>query len=1548
MSTASVSLPDMGEWTITSQIKIDGQISPNFSFDWEVLFQGHKYIMPLRKPQGAKENTSLNSTIDLTFQHWAIYQLKRWMFFTMQPVESGTAVPDNYIAHVNLNLKDFCDLFSKILEYYYGDKITIDFNDPVTHENGWEYDPEPTGIDISYSYVWDVLIKFYELFAVRWTIEPNGSPEKYVIKVGYPTTEQSHIFEYGFEGGLLKVERQVQSDEICNMLLGRGGEKNLPYRYFKNVDPQNKSFPADPDWIEELADIHFPNLMPATFRSYVQGWKAAHKWDYPGYTVVGESNAYAPWAYRKGFTDTKFNPVEYVADKITINPEPGDKQVVISPSYSPHVKKGSSIAMYGPLLDGVDNNDNIYPSMKGRMLDSIGRIDEAVDIEQILSDDVIESVESDALTTNVVGVSITSTMDKKERQTVNIDGGKFEVPEGQFANFDDGAKTITLTKDVIRRKIVHNGGWHRVKVEESVEKKPVEFDGVAIENAVIRIINLETGEEVSASGIPEGWYKYVVQYDVYNGTDEKLNVTISVENANLTMATIGNEWKQTWSIWIKNIWESTQHVGESDSEYAERIWRPILGDHLGNEAKVVFYDGWLSTSEDYEFVITRMPELDTSKSIGDVPSHWKLTLAKSDADLESTGLYVPSTKRQGCAGDHLFFTGIELPHKYVVLAEIALDDGKKDILKDKREIKPTWVITPDRVRLNGVGEEDALIRKLHPGDTFRLADKRFIDGDYETLYISSLTYTYREPKNDDAALNPDVEIILCDRYEVSANPVSTLQGEVSALAKQLGSISNVEQIVRIVGDKLYLRKDGILDRSISPTEFASLLTSKNFRTGIVGGAGWGFFKDKTGAWVLETDRINVRQDFQVNNYVINQIVARGGMIVESAAQLEIDRVDETAISYRCYFNQKNGSIRNLFEIGDIAYCSRFNPNGTVLKYYKIYVSDVDEQSITLDKSIKSGDGVPEKNDIIVQFGNYANVDRQYVKVRDVIGGGYERYIEGLNSVYAEGQEYYFVGRQIGMYNGKPRFFIGNADSFIAYENGKLKVKADINIESTIGDKPVIEAIKDNIDLGGTNLVLQSDQENLVNISPPNLYNLSKTLDSGTEITVTAWGDDSLQEKNELMFTNGERPMDRLFLMPKISDRKWRGTYRLTSPLSSFGLRAVVPAPKSIRIEEVKIELGNVGSDWSPAPQDTEATYGYLKRALSESTSISGGLVATSSILLGYTNDSVYTITAGINSIYESTAYGGGIAMWAGSNITDNSGTAAIDGAAAFALRLDGTGYMAHNTIKFTHNELIIGEYLHLTPTELYLMQDSGNIAFSAKDAPVGFTPKGNTGGSKTHKLGLSIPLTYNWYSKANHETMVASTFKPETIPLSTLGANAKVSVAIKASFSIKSDTAGMPGMQNAGSLIFRLINTTTSQVVYENDQRAWKMTRSTDSYGNIIYAFNLDTLDLAYATDAGVYEFQIEGAATFDKTDWVSGAQTDGAVPKFNIIITIDNANVQQTIIGNDGFATAWGESLLCATDAGILLRFKDKYIRVDNDGISYKLSESGAEKKLS
>jgi hypothetical protein len=158
---------------------------------------------------------------------------------------------DNYIVPLRLNIAEFVTYLNNVLKYYYGDTYKVFLNPD------YEYDEtDRKDIDINYTKIWDVITKIYEWFGVRWawdTQSDNG--EYYSIKIGYPSIDVSHIFEYGFDGGLLKFERQVQNAEIANVVFGRGSADNIPYRYFKNKSEDNPTFPADPDWIPEFAKL---------------------------------------------------------------------------------------------------------------------------------------------------------------------------------------------------------------------------------------------------------------------------------------------------------------------------------------------------------------------------------------------------------------------------------------------------------------------------------------------------------------------------------------------------------------------------------------------------------------------------------------------------------------------------------------------------------------------------------------------------------------------------------------------------------------------------------------------------------------------------------------------------------------------------------------------------------------------------------------------------------------------------------------------------------------------------------------------------------------------------------------------------------------------------------------------------------------------------------------------------------------------------------------------------------------------------------------------
>lgn len=1001
LSQATVNITDMGEKTIDAEISIDGDISPDFSYDWEIMFKGEKYIMPLRKPQGSKENTSLNSKISLTFYHWAIYEMKRHFFAEMTSIESGTAIASQYEVPMSLTLPNFVIALNNVLDYYYKGNITAELNPE------WIPSDKPTLVSISYTYIWDLVAKIYELYAVRWYLESVDG--KCVIKIGFPAEEIGHVFEYGYEGGLLKVERQVQSSEIRNIILGRGGEKNLPYRYFKDVDSDNDSFHADPDWIPELANVYFSELRDSTFRSYVQGWKAKH---YKG-TVTKEQSA-EPWAWEKGYTDESFNPVEYVKDD-------------------------ASIRSYGELYGATEANEDIYPTIQGVEIPPYGEIDEVVDVTEFtLSEEEIESLTGSEKVPGITRFSyIMSGNTQKVQEKTSLT--TFTVPEGTVGN---------LLTPII--KVRAKKSQDRNNYSEMVEVK-MEY-----------IAKDMRGNEYPPSGIPNGTYNYVAKFTIKNNSADALEINIETDSFILQYGPgTGEVNNGTFDIWVKNLWGTEKSDDEDNAHYAERVWLPILGNRESDTPKVVFSDGWLGISEDYEFEIIGIPKYDPIKTYNGIQSHWKITLSKSDAEYDATGKYIPNKETNAHAGDHFFFTGIDIPYMYYVEAEKRLTAYKKDVLEEKKEIMPTWSVSFDRVRISNLfGDEDVpLIDKIKAGCSINIRDKRFLtevneDGEIipisqQTLYVQSITYTYREASSEDAALLPDMEVTLSDKVYASTNPISLLQGEVDAIGRQLGSISNVSQAVRVVGDKRYFRKDisdtsvhranlyggvstnkiisrkgvdgaegrgfsfsedektgygkGFID-SLNVREKAEIpniitenVSSKEFFDGFAGN-GFRIWQDDNGAWCLTVDNITARGMMTIYELIISKIKSVGGQIIVSSSNGKVVYVYEEDENYVIKFEEKN-----TFEVGDLVRCQTWTGND--IKSYWVEVSALtdDGYGIIVPKS-EFVDAVPKEGDEIVLMGSTTNEKRQNVilisatedgKPRvDVLNGIKEKSLEG--------------------------------------------------------------------------------------------------------------------------------------------------------------------------------------------------------------------------------------------------------------------------------------------------------------------------------------------------------------------------------------------------------------------------------------------------------------------------------------------------------------------------------------------------------------------------
>jgi hypothetical protein len=888
LSTATASLVDMGEKSITTQVKIDGSITPDFSYDWAIEFQGETYIQPLREPQASKGNESISSLIDLTFYHKGIYDLKRYFFVSVVELNAGTLMADNYIVPLRLNIAEFVDYLNNVLSYYYGSTYKVFLNPDYEYE-----ETDRKDIDINYTKIWDVLTKTYEWFGVRWTWETQQDDvEYYFIKIGYPSIEVSHTFEYGFEGGLLKFERQVQDPEIANMVFGRGSSENIPFRYFKNKSEDNPTFPADPDWIPELENIYFANLRGKTFRDYVKGWKSNPNRDTLNGTLkiepIDPNLFLTSFAYNRGLEDTKFAPIEYVKNDI-------------------------SIQEYGEIQKGLEHNEEIKPTIQGVTIDGIGRVDEIVDVEPILVD---ESTEDTEIEGKVIDIEYDERVDVRSQSSsyvITTTTKRYVVPNGYVGAFlKDASITATefvngtfksmfgeqvlsekresytnpLRVEVLFIRVINDNtkeeitnlvniqGGTNIRVEYSIRvteflknyREGMNVDGVGwvgniltlddsgyivasfswqldytpvhgqilgnYESGTIRksqsktisangtsqvvftteqftiaekdapatsvempyritsslkggaydarpnvvAINVETGETITSLNLPAGTYYLQNSIQIANLADQQQTFKVELLPTYIYYSYDSASWKPTFDICVKNIWQTTPNKLEEDYAYEHRVWDAILGNHLGDDAKVVFSSGRLSGHSDWEFLIADTPKRDTSKTINGVPSEWRITLYKSDAEMEATDKWLPSIMTQANAGDHFYFVGIEMPHQYVLWAEEKLDKYKIAELSKVLDVTSTIVVQLDKVRLNQLRENNAqpLLNSLRVGNYIKVADSRFIKSPYRMLHLQSITYTWELT----TIMLPNIEVVLSNEIATHPNPFEDIKRKI--------------------------------------------------------------------------------------------------------------------------------------------------------------------------------------------------------------------------------------------------------------------------------------------------------------------------------------------------------------------------------------------------------------------------------------------------------------------------------------------------------------------------------------------------------------------------------------------------------------------------------------------------------------------------------------------------------------------------------------------------------------------------------------------------
>lgn len=249
--------------------------------------------------------------------------------------------------------------------------------------------------------------------------------------------------------------------------------------------------------------------------------------------------------------------------------------------------------------------------------------------------------------------------------------------------------------------------------------------------------------------------------------------------------------------------------------------------------------------------------------------------------------------------------------------------------------------------------------------------------------------------------------------------------------------------------------------------------------------------------VAYVDRIKIdapvfKHDEETDVWSISQVEDEEGNLVNETLNQEV---------YRCYFlgEQDGEKIDNKWKVGDQAQAKTFNvKKGTYHKVENSYlwrlVVNVSSDTVDIDGKkyhyvdlsqidFDSGSDAPAPGDILNQLGHRLNdTQRQTALVLNAV----DNYAPSI-TLYAGINYYTLLNKEyveFGVYNGKAFFnvygdmYIGdkgeNPKTYIKYKNGKINIKANLEIGSSIGDKDLDQYIKEN---GGVD---EETVKNLIN------------------------------------------------------------------------------------------------------------------------------------------------------------------------------------------------------------------------------------------------------------------------------------------------------------------------------------------------------------------------------------------------------------------------------------------------------------------------------------
>ncbi|MEG2151367.1 MAG: hypothetical protein RRY36_09130, partial [Bacteroidaceae bacterium] len=1021
----------MGEYSINCDVTIPGTAS--FHPEWYLSDGFNIFNLGIRKPTGKKTTDSLSTVYSLVFKHER-ENLKRYTYMDFIELGSGNQQPNSSIVPIRATLTEFVHRLNINLSFYMGSRWKVYL------PTGYIESGNVVIYNFDNASLWDVLVKTYELYKVRWDIVSTSAQLE--IHIANKQKEIEYVFEYGAEKGLISIERANPLDRIITRLRGKGSETNMPQRYFKTA---SSHYPGDPDANNSLQAMHFKNIMPKCYRDYVRGYNAG--------TGTGS------WAFDKG-----------VADKINNRP--------ISPvDYALSNMEGLWGVSYGTLAP----NEEIYPTIQEATRGNIGRVDEIIAIEEVLVDSPSEG-----------GTAGGTSRPKK----ILLTDLKYKGVSENGTIYTKTEKTEDIIIDNAVNKIISEFSMGAVSTygDTTPYIVPIEGSNVVSVSLIIKLIDSATGKDYTSwtysnkasaklnwENVPVG--KYYIQINLSWSADKVIWIEpgppfppnsgqgqlvhipteLRLEICPSSYIIYGSEankvgYQPKFSVWIKDPWGVPKTPSETDDQYTLRVWRDLATSSDDGEITMMFSDGLLA-GEDYEFMVlgkrNDQDEIvavniyrDETKIYNGQKSFWRIELAKSEAELKASNKYLPNTIINAKPGDHFFFIHIQMPYQpYVYDAENRVQAWLDEELAKKDEEFPTFNIIPSRIFCASFNEAGS----ISAGSRIRIRNTELIGSSYTTLNIQSVTKNYIKDR-----INPDWGITATDEIIVSGNPISLLKGTIDKLSSNV--YSNREAVAQAIKalQSSFLRKDGVADTTYSPTIFKESVVigddgirDDGFELGDLTGKGAAIYTDGNGNRVLETDIVVARKKIRFNEVEINQVTYSGGKQVFSAAGMIVSGVDTVAGGKRLYFDTKSSSIVNKFKLGDGAFCQRFIESG--VKYYWARVIGIGSNFIDISTTDKDGEVNPTPGDNVAQLGNKTDKSRQAAFIIDVVrdGGGLVQWYDDITDFTLNLKDSVSIGR-IGGKTWLKLFgnmYVGDRDkkNFIDFDGTNITFKGNVSI-----------------------------------------------------------------------------------------------------------------------------------------------------------------------------------------------------------------------------------------------------------------------------------------------------------------------------------------------------------------------------------------------------------------------------------------------------------------------------------------------------------------------